>query len=43
MITAPDGTTLKEANNIIWEHKLNSLPIVNDDGPPVCVRVPQGL
>ena len=24
MITAPDGTTLKEANNIIWEHKLNS-------------------
>ena len=32
MITAPDGTTLKEANNIIWEHKLNSLPIVNDEG-----------
>ena len=31
MITAPDGTTLKEANNIIWEHKLNSLPIVNDN------------
>ena len=25
MITAPDGTSLKEANNIIWEHKLNSL------------------
>ena len=32
MITAPDGTSLKEANNIIWEHKLNSLPIVNDEG-----------
>ena len=31
-ITAPDGTSLKEANNIIWEHKLNSLPIVNDEG-----------
>ena len=32
LITAPEGTTLKEANDIIWEHKLNSLPIVSDDG-----------
>ncbi len=32
LITAPEGTTLKEANDIIWEHKLNSLPIVNDEG-----------
>ena len=24
------GITLKEANNIIWEHKLNSLPIIDD-------------
>lgn len=32
LITAPEGTTLKEANDILWEHKLNSLPIVNDDG-----------
>ena len=31
MITAPDGTSLKEANNIIWEHKLNSLPLVDKD------------
>ena len=30
LITAPEGTTLKEANDIIWDHKLNSLPIVND-------------
>ena len=30
-ITAPDGTSLKEANNIIWEHKLNSLPLVDKD------------
>ena len=32
LITAPEGTTLKEANDIIWENKLNSLPIVDDDG-----------
>ena len=32
LITAPEGTTLKEANDIIWEHKLNSLPIVDNDG-----------
>ena len=32
MIVAPAETTLKEANDIIWEHKLNSLPIVDKDG-----------
>ncbi len=32
LITAPEGTTLKKANDILWEHKLNSLPIVNDSG-----------
>jgi len=32
LITAPEGTSLKEANDIIWDHKLNSLPIVSDDG-----------
>ena len=32
LITAPEGTTLKDANNIIWDHKLNSLPIVDADG-----------
>ena len=32
MVTAPEGTTLKEANDIIWDHKLNSLPIVNAEG-----------
>ncbi|MBR4423197.1 MAG: IMP dehydrogenase, partial [Mailhella sp.] len=31
LVTAPEGTTLKEANDIIWEHKLNSLPIVDKD------------
>ena len=32
LITAPLGTSLKEANDIIWDHKLNSLPIVDKDG-----------
>ena len=32
LIVAKEGTTLKEANDIIWDHKLNSLPIVNDEG-----------
>ena len=32
LIIAPEGTTLKEANNIIWDHKLNSLPIVDSNG-----------
>ena len=32
LVTAPEGTTLKEANDIIWEHKLNSLPIVDKNG-----------
>ena len=31
LVTAPADTTLKEANNIIWDHKLNSLPIVDAD------------
>ena len=31
LITAPAATTLKQANDIIWEHKLNSLPIVDAD------------
>ncbi len=32
LVTAPEGTTLKEANDIIWENKLNSLPIVDKEG-----------
>ena len=26
LVTAPEDTSLKEANDIIWDHKLNSLP-----------------
>ena len=32
LVTAPADTTLKQANDIIWEHKLNSLPIVDEKG-----------
>ena len=32
LVTAPEGTSLKEANDIIWDHKLNSLPIVDAEG-----------
>ena len=31
LIVAREGTTLKEANDIIWDHKLNQLPIVDDN------------
>ncbi len=32
LVVAKEGTTLKEANDIIWDNKLNSLPIINDAG-----------
>ncbi len=31
LICGNENTTLKEANDIIWEHKLNSLPLVDQD------------
>ncbi|MCD7950349.1 MAG: IMP dehydrogenase [Erysipelotrichaceae bacterium] len=31
LVTAKSGTSLKEANNIIWDHKLNALPIIRED------------
>jgi len=30
LVTAPSGTSLKAANDIIWEHKLNCLPIIDE-------------
>ena len=32
LVTALEGTSLKEANDIIWDNKLNSLPIVDSEG-----------
>ena len=32
LVTAPLGTTLSQANDIIWENKLNALPIVDKNG-----------
>jgi IMP dehydrogenase len=32
LVTAPKNTSLMEANDIIWEHKLNSIPIIDDEG-----------
>ncbi len=32
LICAKEGTSLKEANDIIWDNKLNSLPIIDNDG-----------
>ncbi len=29
LVWADENTTLKEANDIIWEHKLNSLPLID--------------
>ncbi|MCF0048492.1 IMP dehydrogenase [Dyadobacter sp. LJ53] len=32
LVTAKLGVTLNQANDIIWEHKLNSLPVIDEDG-----------
>ncbi len=32
IISAKEGTSLKECNNIIWDNKLNSLPVIDDEG-----------
>jgi IMP dehydrogenase len=32
LITAPASSTLHECNDIIWEHKLNSLPLIDEEG-----------
>ncbi len=32
LVTAPVGTTLEEARQILWQHRVEKLPIVDDDG-----------
>ncbi|MBQ7171798.1 MAG: IMP dehydrogenase, partial [Clostridia bacterium] len=32
LITAPENTDLSTANDIIWEHKINQLPIIDKEG-----------
>ena len=32
IVSAPEGITLSEANDIIWDKKINQLPIVSEDG-----------
>lgn len=32
LVTAPDDTSLKVANDIIWDNKINSLPLVDKQG-----------
>ncbi|MBR4703604.1 MAG: IMP dehydrogenase [Oscillospiraceae bacterium] len=36
LIWAKEGTSLREANDIIWEHKLNSLPLIDAAGRLCC-------
>lgn len=31
LVTAKANVTLKEANDIIWDHKLNALPVIDDE------------
>ena len=32
LVTAPLGTTLEQAKDILWQHRIEKLPIVDDDG-----------
>jgi IMP dehydrogenase len=32
LVTAPLGTTLEQAKEVLWQHRIEKLPIVDDDG-----------
>lgn len=32
LVTAPVGTTFEDAKRILWEHRIEKLPVVDDDG-----------
>ena len=37
LVVAPDTASLSDCNDIIWEHKLNALPIVDSEGKLVSI------
>ena len=37
LVVAPDTATLSDCNDIIWDHKLNALPIVDEEGHLVSI------
>ena len=37
LVTAKEGTTLSEANDIIWDNKINTLPLVDKEGRLKCL------
>ena len=41
LITGQDGITLSEANDLIWKHKLNSLPVIDKNGHLVSMVIRQ--
>jgi len=32
LVTAPPGTTLEEAKDLLWQHRIEKLPVVDDEG-----------
>jgi len=32
LVTVPEGTSLHDCNDVIWDHKLNALPIIDKQG-----------
>ena len=43
LIYAEEGVTLKEANDMIWDHKLNCLPIIDKNQKPALPCFQKGL
>lgn len=37
LVVGREGISLSEANDIIWDHKINQLPIISDDGRMVAM------
>ena len=37
LVVADENTTLKEANDIIWDHKINALPLIDKNQHLKCI------